>query len=73
MPVEAMALVLGEHADAQAVGVDQIGKSEVDQPVQAPEWYGGLGPVRGERREPLPCAAGEHDSQHVWLRHLTPP
>jgi hypothetical protein len=47
--VEAMALVLGEHADPAHTRVHQVGKREVDQPVQAPEGNSGLGPVRRER------------------------
>ena len=68
VPVEAVALVLGEHADAQAAGVDQVREGEVDQPVQAAERHGRLGPVRGERCEPLALPAGEHDPQHSRLR-----
>ena len=69
VPVQAVALVLGQHADAQAAAVDQVGQREIDQPVEAAERDGGLGPVRGQRRQPLAGPAGQHDPQDAWLGH----
>ena len=56
-------LVLGEHADPQVAGVDQVGQHEVDQPVVAAERDGGLGPVGGQRHQPLALAAGQDDAR----------
>ena len=63
VPVQAVALVLGEHADLPDAAVRQVGQREVDQPVHTAERHGGLGPVRGQRREAGSGAAGEHDAQ----------
>ena len=73
VPVQAVALVLGQHADPQDAGVDQVGQREVNQPVEAAERNGGLRPVVGERRQPLSRAARQHDAEDSFLRHLAPP
>ena len=65
VPVQRVRLVLGEHADPVQPGVDQVGQHEVDQPVVAAERHGRLGPVGGERPQPLALAAGQHDAEHV--------
>ena len=61
-----MRLVLRENADPQIAGVDEIGQHEIDQPVGAAEGNRGLGPVRGQRIQPLALTAGQDDAQHVW-------
>ena len=73
VPVQAVALVLGQHGDPQAARVGQVGQREVDQPVQAAEGDGGLGPVVGQRGQPLSRAARQHDAEDPLLRHLAPP
>ena len=65
VPVERVRLVLGEHADPVQPGVDQVGQHEVDQPVVAAERHRRLGPVGGERPQPLALAACEHDPEDV--------
>jgi len=47
----------------------RLDRYEVDQPVVAPERDGRLGPVGGQRREPLPLPAREHDPEDVRPRH----
>ena len=70
VPVEAVALVLGEHADLPDAGVDQVGQREVHQPVQAAERDGGFRPVLGQGREPLARRARENDTQDPPTGHL---
>ena len=70
VPVEAVALVLGEHADLRDAGVDQVGQREVHQPVQAAERDGGFRPVFGQGREPLARRAREHDAKASPTGHL---
>src|SRR5699024_5413638 len=57
----------GEDDDLRVAGVDDIAQGEVDQPVDPPEGDRGLGPVRGERHESLPLAAGEDDRENLGL------
>ena len=47
----------------QVAAVDEVRQHEVDQPVGAAERHGRLGPVRGQRQQPLALAAGEHDRE----------
>ena len=61
MPVEAVRLVLRQHDDLEVAGVDEVGEREVDQAVDAAERHRRLGPVGGQRHQPLALAAGEHD------------
>ena len=63
--VEAVALVLGEDHDPQEAGVGQVRQDEVDEPVLAAERHRGLGPIEGQRHQPLAFAAGEDDGQHL--------
>ena len=46
-------------------GVDEVRQREVHQPVQAAERHRRLGPVRGQRRQPLSRTAGEHHAEHL--------
>ena len=71
MTVERVALVLGEDADPQVAGVDQIGQHEVDQAVGTAERNCGLGAVGGERHQPLPLPARKDDAEHVTVGHVT--
>jgi len=70
VPVEAVALVLGEYGDPQDVRVHQVGQREVDQPVETGEGHGGLRPVVGQRGEPLALTAGQDDAQDSRFGHL---
>ena len=63
--VEAVRLVLRQHDDLEVAGVDDVGQREVDQPVDAGERHRRLGPVGGQRHQPLALTAGEDDGQHV--------
>ena len=49
---------------SQEVGVDQVGQHEVDQPVDAAERHGRLGPVGGQRPQPLALAAREDHPEY---------
>ena len=73
VPVQAVALVLGQHGDPQGARVGQVGQCEVDQPVQAAEGDGGLGPVVGQRGQPGSRPARQHDAEDPLLSHLAPP
>ncbi|GEM30141.1 hypothetical protein NN3_11480 [Nocardia neocaledoniensis NBRC 108232] len=62
-----MRLVLGEDAQTQIAGVDEIAEDEIDQPVRAAEGHRGLGTVCGERKQSFALATGEHDPEYVRL------
>ena len=64
--VQRMRFVLGQNADPQVSGVDQIGQHEVDQPVGAAEGNCRLCSVRRQRIQPLALPAGQDDAQDVW-------
>src|SRR6201993_2252713 len=61
-----MRLVLSENADHQVAGIDEVGEYEIDQAIGTTEGNCGLGPVRGQRIQPLALTAGQDDAQHVW-------
>src|SRR6201997_5527407 len=61
-----MRLVLGENADPQVAGIDEVGEHEIDQPIGTTEGNCGFGPVRGQRIQPLALTAGQDNAQHVW-------
>src|ERR1700744_2908918 len=61
-----MRLVLGENADPQITGIDEVGQHEVDQSICAPEGDRGVGAIRGQRIQTLPLTAAQDDAQHVW-------
>jgi hypothetical protein len=73
VPVQAVALVLGQHVDAPQPAVRQVGQREINQPVQAADGNGRLGPVRGQRREPPPLPARENNAQDPLFTHRLPP
>ena len=58
MPVQRQRLVLGEDVDPAQVGVDAVGKRDVDDAVDAAEGDGRLGAVASQRIEPLARASG---------------
>jgi hypothetical protein len=64
VPVEAVALVLGQHRDLPDLGVHQVRQHEVDQPVVAAERHRRLGTVLRQRRKPLSLATGKDDAEH---------
>ncbi len=70
MPVQAVALVLGEHADPADTPIDQVGQRKIHQPVQAAEGNSCFGPVRGQRRKALTCAACQNHSQDPLSSHV---
>ena len=73
MPVQAEALVLGQHADPAETRIDQVGQREIHQPVHPAERNGRLGPVRGQRRQAPARPARQHDAQNPVASHLPPP
>ena len=78
VPVQAVALVLGEHRDPEVAAVDQIAQREVDQSIVPAERHGGLGPLSGQRNEAVAFATGQDHSEnlralaHGARRHLAP-
>jgi hypothetical protein len=72
VPVQAVALVLGEHADLPDARVDQVGQREVDQPVEPAERHRRLGPVIGQRRQPPPRRPREHQAENALAGHHHP-
>ena len=78
VPVEAHRLVLREHQDPAHAAVEAVREREVDDPVDAAERHGRLGPVARQRLQPRALAACQHDRQNIlhrcsrppWCRHL---
>jgi hypothetical protein len=68
VPVQAVALVLGQHGDPAVAAVDQVGQREVDQPVVAGKRHGGLGAVGGERGQPFTLTPGQDDRKDPLAR-----
>ncbi len=64
-----MALVLGEDGDPPELPVDEVREREVDQAVVPAEGHRRLGPVLGERPQPLPLTAGEDEREAASGRH----
>ncbi len=64
VPVQAVRLVLRQHRHLEEAGVDEAGQGEVDEAVDPAERHRRLGPVGGERHQPLALTAGEHDAEH---------
>jgi len=73
VPVQAVALVLGQHADPLQPAVHQVGQREVHQPVEGSERNGGFRPVRGQRPQRPARPAREHDAQHPVPSHVEEP
>jgi hypothetical protein len=48
MAVERERLVLSEDVDAPEIGVEAVGKSDIDDPIYAPEGHCGLGAIPSE-------------------------
>jgi hypothetical protein len=67
--VEGQSFVLGEDVDAAEVGVEAVGKGDVDDAVHASEGDGGLGAVAGERVKAFSGAACEKYSESVFHGH----
>src|SRR5579871_1348607 len=63
MPVEAVALVLGEDGDPEDAAVHEVREREVDQPVVAAERHGRLCAVGREGPEALALPTCQHDRE----------
>ncbi len=63
--VERVGLVLRQHLDLQQARVDQVRQHEVDEPVAPAHRHRRLGAIGGQRPQPSPFAAGQHQRQHV--------
>jgi hypothetical protein len=73
VPIEAVALVLREHGDAQEAAVHEIGEREIDDPVVCTERHGGLAAIARERVEALALPARENHAEYVGaLGHISP-
>ena len=60
--VEGEGFVLGEDVDVAKVGVDAVGKCDVNDAVLAGKWNSGLGAIAGEGEKSLTCATGKQDA-----------
>ena len=65
VPVERQCLVLGQDVHVAQVGVDAVGKRDVDDAVLTGERHGRLGAVAGERKQALSGTAGEQDTEGI--------
>src|SRR5205807_7958809 len=66
VPVEGKSLVLGEDVNAPQIGVDAVGKGDVNDAVDAAKGDCGLGPIASERVETFSGATGQQDSEGVF-------
>src|SRR5579864_990092 len=66
VPVEGESLVLGKNVDAAQVGVQAIGKGDVDDAVDAAEGDRGLGAITSERIESLAGAACQENPESIF-------
>ena len=64
--VQRQRFVLRENVDAAQIGVQAIGKRDVDDAVNAAEGDGRLGPVASERIEALSSPARKKNSESVF-------
>src|SRR5205807_5548376 len=67
---EAERLVLSEHENAAEIGIDAIGKRDVNDAIGGAEGDGGLGAVARERPQALALTTGEKNDKSVThVRH----
>jgi hypothetical protein len=66
--IQGKRFVLREDVDAAQVGVEAVGKSDVDDTIHAAEGDGGLGAVASKRVEAFAGTAGKKDSESVFHR-----
>ena len=59
MPDELERFVLREHEDSAQVGINAIGKREIDNAVLAAKWHGGFGGIAGQGMKALPGASSQ--------------
>ena len=69
--VERERLVLGEDVDVTQIGVDAVGKGDVDNAVLPGEGNGGLGAIAREGEEPFAGATGQQHTECVSHDPLT--
>ncbi|MNR42920.1 hypothetical protein D3C85_1614880 [compost metagenome] len=72
MQVEGLGLELGEHVDAQEVGVDEVVEDEVDQAVAATEWDRGLAAGGGQWLQSGSFAASQYHGEYACHRISLP-
>src|SRR5919106_6033191 len=69
MPVQAVALVLGEHHDFEKAAVDKVGERKIDQAVLPPDGHGRLRAVPAERMQSGSPATRQDHRQNVACCH----
>ena len=69
VPVERQRLVLGEDVDAAQIGIDAVGKGDVDDAVLAAKGNRRLGAIARERKQPFAGSARQKYAQSVFHRH----
>ena len=70
--VEGLGLELGEHIDAQEVGVDEVVEHEVDQPVTAAKGHGGFAAGGGQRLQSGTFTACQYHGEYACHRRSLP-
>ena len=63
--IETEGLVLGEDVDLAEVGVDAVGKGDVDDAILPGKRYGRLGAVAGERKQTFAGSTGKQNTQRI--------
>jgi len=71
--IERSGVVLGEYEYAMYVRVDAIRDGDINEAVFAAERHGRLGPLFGERIEPLPHTSAQNHRYHAFGRHSHSP
>ncbi len=59
VPVQAQGLVLSQHEHAAQIGIEAVGKRDVNNAVHPAEGHGRLGAVAGQRPQTFPLPAGQ--------------
>ena len=65
MAIEAERLVLRKNENAAQIGVDAIGKRDVNDAVESAEGHGRFGAIARQRPQTFALTAGEKDSDGV--------
>jgi PAS domain-containing protein len=71
VPIQAVALVLGQHGDAPVTAVDQVRQREIDEAKRAAERDRGLRAVSRQRGEAMALSARQDHSEYVGGRYMT--
>src|SRR5437764_14398297 len=64
--IKGQGLILSQDVNAAQIGVDAVGKGDINDAVNAAEGHGRLGAVARERIEPLSSSSSQQNSERVF-------